>query len=187
MPSKFGVISKAHIQKPLIKDEGNTLDLYVLTYDINKNLTTASTTLKQNLKTYLNQYKMVGDSINIRDGFIINISCNFEIITLPNFNNKEVLNSCILVLQNYFIIDKWQINQPIIIRDITVLLDNINGVQTVKQVKIKNKTGTTLNYSKYAYDIESATQNDVVYPSLDPSIFEIKFLNQDIKGKVVSI
>ena len=65
-------------------------------------------------------------------------------------------------------------------------MDKINGVQTVKDIKIVNKAGTNSGYSQYAYDIPGATQNGTIYPSLDPSIFEIKYLNEDIKGKVVT-
>ena len=187
MPSRYGIVSKAFTQKPNIGDYLSSLDVYVLSYDINKNLNLASSTLKNNLKTYLNQYRMIGDTISIKDAYIINIDCSFEIITLPNVNNNEILLNCITSLQDYFNIDKWQINQPIILRDIQILLDSINGVQTVKKVKISNKAGTSSGYSKYAYDIEGATQNNVIYPSLDPSIFELKYLNQDIKGKIVTI
>jgi hypothetical protein len=187
MPSKFGVVSKAYVQKPHIEDHLSSLDIYTLSYDLAKKLTLASTTLKENLKTYLNEYRMIGDTISIKDAFIINIECNFEIITLPNYNNNEILNLCIRKVQEYFNIDTWQINQPIILKDIQILIDNIQGVQTVKKVEILNKAGTTSGYSKYAYDIKGATQNGVIYPSLDPSIFEVKFLNQDIKGKVVII
>ena len=187
MPPKYGVISKAYTQKPNVEDYLSSLDLYVLSLDSSSKLKTSSTTLKNNLKTYLNQYRMIGDTISIKDAFIINIACNFEIITLPNYNNNEVILACITEVQNYFNIDKWQINQPIILRDIQILLDNIEGVQTVKKVEITNKAGTTSGYSKYAYDIKGATQNGIIYPSLDPSIFELKYLNQDIKGKVVTI
>ena len=187
MPSKYGVISKAFTQKPKADDANTTLDLYVLTYNNNKKLTTASTTLKKNLKTYINQYRMIGDSINIKNGFIINIGCEFDILTLPNYNNNEVLSECILVLQDYFNINNWQINQPIILRDISTLLDNVVGVQTVKRVEITNLAGTNLGYSQYAYDIKGATQNGVVYPSLDPSVFEVKYPSEDIKGRVVTL
>jgi len=90
-------------------------------------------------------------------------------------------------MQNYFITDKWQINQPIILRSLTIILDAIDGVQTVADIKIINKAGTSSGYSEYAYSILSATQGGVVYPSLDPSIFEVKYPNEDIKGRVVSL
>jgi len=187
MPPKYGVVAKAYTEKPKIDDVNTTLNLYVLTYNVDGNLTLAANTLKNNLKTYINQYRMIGDTISIKDAFVINIACDFEIITLPNFNNSEVLFRCITALQNYFDINKWQINQPIILRDINVILDNIEGVQTVNKVTITNKTGTISGYSQYAYDIEGATQKGIIYPSLDPSIFELKYPNTDIKGKVVTI
>jgi hypothetical protein len=130
---------------------------------------------------------MVNDSINIKDGFIINIGVNFEIILLPNYNNNQVLTACILALQDYFKVSNWQINQPIILRNVYIILDRIEGVQTVKTVDIVNKVGVNLGYSPYAYDITGATANNVIYPSLDPSIFEVKYLNTDIQGKVVPL
>ena len=130
---------------------------------------------------------MIGDSIEIRDAYIINIAIDFEIIVLPNFNNNSVLTKCISTIQNYFSIDSWQLNQPILIKDLFVSLDLISGVQTVKDIKIYNKAGTTTGYSQYAYDIDAATQNQVIYPSLDPSIFEIRYPNEDIKGRVVPL
>ena len=187
MPSKFGTISKALTQKPDATSANTTLDIFVLSQDINSNLSTASNTLKQNLKTYLNQYRMIGDTISIKDAFIINIGIDFEIITLPNYNNNQVLKKCISALQAYFNLDRWQINQPIIINPLFVLLDEIEGVQTVKKINFKNLAGVGQGYSIYAYDIEGATQNGTIFPSLDPSIFEVKYPNIDIKGQVVSI
>ena len=187
MPSKFGVISKAHVQKPKADENLSSLDLYILSQDQNGKLKTSSSSLKKNLKTYINQYRMIGDTLAIKDAFVINIDCNFEIITLPNYNNNEVLVNCINALKSYFNINNWQINQPIITRDLYTTLDAIEGVQTVKKVIIDNKRGTTSGYSQYAYDVDGATQNGVIYPSLDPSIFEVKFPNQDIKGKVVTL
>ena len=187
MPSKFGVVSKAYVQKPKADENLTSLDLYVLSQNQNGNLKISSSSLKKNLKTYLNQYRMVGDTLAIKDAFVINVACDFEIITLPNYNNNEILINCINVLQSYFNINKWQINQPIILRDLFTILDAVKGIQTVKKIIISNKRGTTSGYSQYAYDIEGATQNGVIYPSLDPSIFELKFPNQDIKGKVVTL
>ena len=187
MSPKYGVVAKAYVEKPKAEDANTTLDLYVLSYNSNSNLTTASNTLKNNLKTYINQYRMIGDTLSIKDAFVINIACDFEIITLPNYNSNEVIFRCISALQNYFSINNWQINQPIILRDISVLIDNIEGVQTVNKVNITNKAGTTSGYSQYAYDIAGATQKNIIYPSLDPSIFELKYPNTDIKGRVVTI
>ena len=191
MPSEYGAVSKAYIEQPKLTDNQvstiETLSLYVLSLNSSGQLDYANTTLKNNLRTYLSQYRMIGDNIEIRDAYIINIGVNFEIIVLPEYNNNEVLLSCISSLQSYFLLDKWQLNQPIMMRDLYILLDKIKGVQTVKNVSIVNKAGTSTGYSQYAYDIEGATQNQIIYPSLDPSIFELKYPNQDIKGKVVPL
>jgi len=191
MPSEYGAISKAFIEQPKLTDNQvstiETLNLYCLTQNSQGHFSQPSNAVKQNLRTYLSQNRIIGDNIEIRDAFIINIAINFEIIVLPEYNNNEVLLRCINLLIDYFSRDKWQLNQPILLRDIYINLDRIRGVQTVKNVKITNKAGTTIGYSQYSYDIEGATQNQVIYPSLDPSIFEVKFPQTDIKGKVVPL
>jgi hypothetical protein len=191
MPSEFGGISKAHIEQPKLTDNQvstiETLNLYVLAQNSSGQLDYAGDALKNNLRTYLSQYRMIGDNIEIRDAFIINIGVNFEIVVYPEYNNSEVLLSCITALQNYFNINNWQLNQPIMLRDLYIMIDKVAGVQMVKNLSISNKAGTISGYSQYAYDIAGATQNQVIYPSLDPSIFEVRYPNQDIKGKVVPL
>ncbi len=191
MPSEYGSLTKAYIEQPKLTDEQvstiETLNLYCLSQNAAGQLDYASDLLKKNLRTYLSQYRVIGDNIEIRDAYIINIGINFEIIVLPEYNNNEVLLACVTALQNYFNINNWQINQPIMLRDLYILLDRVKGVQTVKNINISNKAGTSSGYSAYAYDITGATQNQVIYPSLDPSIFEVRYPNLDIKGKVVPL
>ena len=192
MPSNLGVIAMAYAEPCKVNEyETGTLpsilDLYVLSYDIQSSLKTASPTLKRNLKTYLSEYRMINDAINIKDAFIINIGINFDIVVRPNYNNNETLTKCIEALANYFDIKNWQINQPIIIPELNILLDKIEGVQTVKNLKIGNLAGANNGYSEYAYDVVGATINDVVYPSIDPMVFELKYPNIDIKGRVVQL
>jgi hypothetical protein len=191
MPSDFGSITKAYIEQPKLTDNQvstiETLNLFVLSQNSSGQLDYAGGILKNNLRTYLSQYRIIGDTIEIKDAFIINIGVNFEIIVLPEYNNNDVLISCITALKNYFNISNWQLNQPIILKDLTAILYRIKGVQTVKNISVTNKAGTSSGYSQYAYDIEGATQNQVIYPSLDPSIFEVKYPDLDIKGKVVPL
>jgi hypothetical protein len=192
MPADYGTVAKVFAQPTLRSDISAgetpaTLDLYILSYDSDKKVRTASSAIKNNLRTYLTQYRMLNDSVRIKDAFIINIGVNFDIITLPNFNNNQVILECINALQGYFNIDNWQINQPIILREIYALLDQIKGVQTVKNVEIVNKVGAADGYSVNAYDIKGGLVNNIIYPSLDPSIFEVKFLDTDIQGRVVSL
>ena len=188
MPAKYGVISKAYTAKPEARTNSSaTLCVYILSSNINGNLTTASTALKNNLKTYLNQYRMIGDSIDIKNAYIINIAVDYEIITLPDYNSNEVITRVNSNVQEFFDINRWQINQPIILSELNNVINLVPGVQTCKKVIISNKAGTTSGYSRYAYDIEGATQDGTIYPSMDYSIFEVKFPDNDIKGRTVNI
>ena len=186
LPSEYGQVAKAYIENSKVSTENNSvLDLYILGFDLNKKLTSPTDALKTNLRTYLSQYKMIGDSIRIKEAFPINIGIDFEIIALPNFNSNEVLRNCITTLQSYFNIDEWQVNEPIILRDVYAQLDNVQGVQTVKNIEFTNKTGGS--YSNYKYDVVGAMINNVIYPSIDPMVFEVKYPNSDITGKVVNL
>jgi hypothetical protein len=190
LPSQYGSIAKVYAEPEKLENllPGESLsatNLYVLAYDDSKKLKYASTTLKQNLKTYLSQYRMVNDSIKIKDGYIINISVDFDIVILPNSNSNDVLFRCITVLKDYFNIDNWQMNEPILLKDVSVALDRIDGVQTVKDVRITNLVGGG-RYSSWAYDIPGATTGNVVYPSVDPMVFEVKYPDSDIRGRAVS-
>jgi len=192
MPPKFGKVAKGYI----IQDDQisvdtsrrisnpNALNLHILGYDINKNLTTLNIAAKENLATYLEQYRMLTDAINIKDAYIVNLGLDFEITTFRNYNNDEVITNCIQKLGEYFNIDRWEVNQPIIISEVSNTISQVNGVQTLESIKFNNKFGEVLGYSKYKYDLDQATINGVIYPSMDPTIFEIKFINNDIKGRV---
>ena len=192
LPSIYGSIAKAYAETERLSDvqvgqSPASVALYITTYNRDKNLVKASDAIKRNLQTYLSEYRVINDTVVIKDAYIINIGINFEIITLPNYNSNQVLLQCINALKTFFNIDNWQINEPILLRDIYVTLDEIEGVQTVKNVEIINKTGVGLGYSEYAYDTLGATINNVVYPSIDPMIFEVKYPDSDIQGRVVSL
>lgn len=143
LPSKFGVIYKTYItqESDILNNNttsfsdynDNTLCLHILSKNNNGLLTLADPALKQNLKTYLAEYRMVTDAVAIKDAFIINLGINFDVIMLPNFNNRIVLNTCINALKTYFDTDKWQINQPILINNVKNVLDT---VEEYKQLKI---------------------------------------------------
>ena len=196
MPSKYGSVAKAYIvPDDQISQQGYqdttianplAMNMYILGFNDLKQLTPLNQAIKENLKTYLNYYRMLTDAINIKDAFIINIGVNFEISVLPNYNSNEVLLKCIDALRSFFSVDKWQINQPIIKSDINTTLANVKGVQSVVGVSLTNLYDSDFGYSGNVYDLTTATRNGVIYPSLDPSIFEVKFLNRDIKGRVVN-
>ena len=174
-------------KKSNIKEKNNpfAVNLYVLGYDSNKKLTSLNRAIKENLKTYLNEFRMLTDGVNLLDGFIINVGLDFEIRVYRDYNKREVLTNCITALKEYFEIDKWTFNMPINISEVEMLIGNIEGVQSVVKTEFKNLCGGTSGYSPNSYDITGATKNKQIYPSLDPSIFEFKFPDRDIRGRVV--
>jgi hypothetical protein len=190
-------LSKQDIQKELVKyltqkktsiGEVNNpfaINMYVLGYDNNKKLTNLNQAVKENLKTYLGEYRMLTDGVNIINGFIVNIGVDFEIITHSNYNKREVLTNCLSEIQRYFEIDNWTFNKPINISEIELILANVEGVMSVPSVKISNLCGGDGNYSTNRYNIEDATKGKIVYPSLDPCVFEVKYPNKDIKGRAL--
>lgn len=198
MNPKFGKVAKAFVtkddntfnkytvNKPELNDY-TAISLYILGLDSNGNLSQPSAALMQNVKTYLSEYRMMTDSINIKSAYIVNIGCNFDVTVRPNYTGQDVISRCLIALRDYFNVDNWQINQPIQLSDIYTLIDQVQGVQTVKNVQIVNKYGISSGYSDYSYDISAATLNNVVYPSLDPCVFEVKYPNTDIQGRVTTM
>jgi hypothetical protein len=128
---------------------------------------------------------MMTDGINIIDGYVINIGVEFDIVVYRGFNKKDVLKQCIDSIKEFFNIDFWGFSQPINISRLELEIAKVDGVQSVSNVKIINKTINDGNYSAVEYDITSATKNKIVFPSLDPSVFELKYPDVDIRGSVI--
>ena len=217
LPQKYGNIAKAFVvQDEQLEQEGQlevingvateipnitkipnplALNLYVLGYTGDKKLTALNEAVKQNLKMYLSQYRVLTDAINIKDAYVINIGVKFNIITKRGFNKNDVLFKAIQVVKSFFTTEKWQINQPIVLSDLAYQLSLVDGVVSVvppetnnpnkNLIVIENKHKTANGYSGNVYDLDSASKDGVIYPSLDPSIFELKNPDSDIEGKVV--
>ena len=198
MPKKYGSVAKAFIIGDEQQDTSDTtyprdtisnplaLNLYTLAYDVNKNFVSLNEALKQNLRTYLSNFRMLTDAINIKTAHIINIGIDFDIIPRPRYNSNEVILRCIERLKVLLSNDNMQINMPLNRSNLMTELDKIEGVQSVARFDITNLYDLTQGYAGNVYDIEGATRNGIIYPSLDPSIFEIKYPDGDIKGRVVS-
>lgn len=165
------------------KNNPFAINLYVLGYDSNKNISTLNQAVKENLKTYISEFRMLTDGVNLIDGYVINIGVDFEIRAYGGYNKREVLVKVQQELANYFDIDNWTFNMAINVSEVELLIAGVEGVQSVPKCEITNKC--LGNYSEHSYNISDATKGKMVYPSLDPSVFEVKFPNKDIKGRVV--
>jgi len=171
------------------------LNMYTLGYTGTKKLTPLTLAVKQNLKTYLSQYRLMTDAVNIKNAWIINIGVRFNYICRAGFNKEEVTLRCINKVRDFFNIDRWQINQPIIIQELAYELSIVDGVGAIVPPELDNPKKTpVLIYNKYRsrdgysgniYDIDYATKDGIVYPSLDPSIFELKYPDLDVEGKAI--
>jgi hypothetical protein len=195
MPAHFGNIAKVYVEQasalssspgndPLIDNNPLALSMYVLSYNNKKKLSNVTTELKNNLKEYLEPFRMVTDAIIIKDAYYINLGLSFDITINPGLSSNVILTDCINALTDYFHIDKWQINQPIILSNINSILLQIKGVQSVLNVKFTNLSGG--DYSPFSYDVPGAFRSDILYPSLDPAIFEIRYPDLDIQGRVIT-
>lgn len=195
MPAAYGSVAKAYItpdqQENLSTDvigdrvaNPLAMNMYILGYDADKRFTKVNTTVKENLKNYLGQYRMLTDSVNIRDAFIINIGVNISVIAYPSYNGYEVIANVISKLKEHFNPDRWQINEPILYSDIYSKIMEVKGVQTIAGIEIVNLSNEALGYSNVVYNIQSAIKHGIVYPSYDASIFEVRYLDNDIKVKL---
>ena len=196
MPSQYGSVAKVYVtqdEKLNVLNNVNRLanhsaiNLYTLSYNSDKRLVNTNPATKENIKNYLAPYRLLTDSVTLKNAFIINIGLDFEIITLPGFNSNDVLLKAIDAIKLFLHIDSMQINQPIIFADAYTELASIMGIQSIVKLEMYNLNNVQEGYSRNIYDIKQATRNGVLYPSLDPSIFEVRFPNSDIKGRVASI
>lgn len=162
----------------------SAINLYILGYNQNKKLVRLNADVKKNLRTYLDNYRMLTDEVRIMDAFVVNIGVDFKIVVYNNYNMNEVLARAIDAIKSFFDIGKWDINQPIIENDLWMEIAQVDGVQSVSDVTIFNryayKDGS--DYENYLYDIGSAWENGIIYPSLDPCIFELRYPERDIIG-----
>jgi len=213
MPSKYGSIAKSYavtdtqLDPSNIQAQNNSLvtsslspaatnikyikpnnpfaiNLYLLCYDSKSRLIGTNEAIRQNLTNYLNQYRILTDSVNLIDGYIINIGIDFTVVVYKNYNKREVLANCILLVQKFFDINNTQFSEPINLSRLQLEIAKIDGVQSVTSLKVKNLTAKDGDYSPYEYDIDKATMNNVIYPSVDPSVFEVRFPSKDIVGRV---
>lgn len=200
LPSKFGSIAKAYVSTEMELDTASpavagaststidrnnpfAINLYVLSQDSNGRLIKTNPALQANLRNYLNQYRLLTDAVNIIDGYIINVGLEFSIVVYKNYNKRDVLSNCLSVANTYLSIDNMQFSQPINLSRLQLELAKVDGVQSVTSLTLTNLTSRDGDYSPNQYDIARATVNQVVYPSIDPCVFEVRYPTKDIVGR----
>jgi phage-related baseplate assembly protein len=179
MPANFGSVKRASV----INDPSATnrrLSVYVISEDGSSNLLTANSTLKENIKQWLNKNKMLNDSIDIYDAKIMNIGFDYEIVVHPSKDKVQVLNS-VQARLNREMSEKMYIGEPFYLTNIFNIINKVDGVVDTTKVTPILKTGT--GYSSAPVGIDDIKSEDGTYLKAPRNvIFEIKNFNTDVRG-----
>jgi len=184
IPNNFGRVFRAAV----VDNPNNPLAarLFIISRNNQKQLTISPDTLKNNLSIYLNQYRLISESIDILDAPIINIGIKYSIAVEKGYNTQAVINDINSNLKDYFKIENFQINQPIIIADVSNLILNTQGALSLIELKFTGISGNVdgKSYSSYTYVPSENLSKGIYYPP-PGGIFEIKYQNSDIVGRVI--
>ena len=182
MPAKFGKIKRINIVRDKDSAKRN-LNIYVLSENASGNMIVPNSVLKENLKEWLNKYRMINDTLDILDGQIINIGINFEVLPELSVNRYEVLQDCVEKIKNEYLNVKFNIGEAIYVSEIYKLLNDVPGVVDTTNVEIINKTST--GYSDFEYNILENMSDDgrfLVIP--EDSVAEVLYPDIDVSGVV---
>ena len=181
LPTKFGRIFRA-ASRPN-PDNPLASQLFICSKDSNGFLTVSSDTLKKNIRTYLNEFRLISDAIDVLDARVINFRVKFTIFVNPNSNKSSTLQSVITRLNDTLNISKFQIDQPILLSDLQNVIINTPGVLTLVDLSVENLNGTIQNrtYSNVSINIKQYTRRGVIFGP-PGSIFELRYPQQDMIG-----
>ena len=182
MPSQFGSVFRSFVRK----DPNNSMgvELFIITRNSSQQLTLSSGVIRNNIETYIKNFKSFSDTIKISNGRIVNIGVNFTIVPKQDVNAQEALMECILVLQRLFDTTRTNFNDSIIIPDIQARLQSLKKIRSVPELKIVNKIATagTRTYSGVEFDINANTSSGILKLPMD-AVWELKYPNFDIIGR----
>jgi len=181
MPGKFGSVKRVSVQRDPDSLKRN-LNMYVISQDRYNKLIQTNSTIKTNVKTWINHYRMINDTVDILDPYIVNLGIEFVVKAQIGVDKFEVLNSCVNSLRALYK-DPFFIGESIRITEIYRQLNQVRGVLDVVKVKLTNKTGA--NYADTVLDINKNLSPDGTYLAVPKNVIvEIKFPQTDIRGKV---
>ena len=181
MPVKFGSIKRVSVQKDPDSQKRN-LNLYVISEDTTGKLVLSNSVIKNNLKTWINQYRMINDTVDILDPFILNFGMEFSVRAQESAEKFTVLDNCIQALKKSFE-RTYFIGESLYISDIYNVLKEVPGVLDVLNARINMKTGG--EYSSSSIDVNSNLSGDgsqLIVPN--NAILELKFTEVDIVGRI---
>ena len=184
MPSKFGRVFRASVSDNPRNPQA--AQLHIISRDSDDKLTISSDTLKQNLSKYLNDFRIVSDSIDVLDAIVVNIGVDFSITVEKSYRQDVVISSVNGKIKELLKIQHQQINKPIIISEIENVILNTPGVVSLLSLNIVGKSGIISGnaYNNYKFNVLQHVDRGMLFPPLG-GIFEIKYPREDITGRVV--
>ena len=184
MPTEYGNIAKSYVQK---NPNNNTIQLYVLSYNNKKHLEETNYQVKVNIGQFLEKYRMLGDVIEIKNAYIINVGCQFSIVGDSSYSKRQLLYKAIEKIKEIMNIDNFEIGTPIDVNYIISQILKIKGIVNVVELKFINKVGADEGYSMVQYDMNTAYDSNTkkYFTSFTPSIFQLKYPDKDIIGSIL--
>lgn len=182
LPAQFGALKRVNVYQDSDSFKRN-LNLFVVAEDSNGNLTSAPQGLKDNLKTWLNEHKMINDTIDIIDARIVNFAVDFKVVAEPEENKLQVLQRCINRIDRETA-QKYDIGEPIRVSNFYNVLNEVDGVEDVVDVRIILKTGSNYETTRFNFDMNTTPDGRLV-KGYENIIFELRFPEDDITGSIL--
>ena len=181
MPPEFGAVKRINIVQDPDSFKRN-LNLYIVSENTDGTLVGANSSIKSNLKTWINRNRMVNDTIDILDAIIVNIGINFVVFGDEQVNRYLILERCVNALQLKFF-QKFDIGEAFSISEVYKTLNAVDGVVDTLSVEIEQRIGS--NYSGASFDLDARTTPDGRWIDVPRNvIMEVKYTDNDIKGSV---
>tara|TARA_R100000008_G_scaffold34686_1_gene19688 strand:- start:9799 stop:11595 length:1797 start_codon:yes stop_codon:yes gene_type:complete len=182
MPGKFGAVHRAQIVKDFDEFRRN-LNLYVISTNTSGKLTPSNTTLKNNIKNWISQYKMINDTVDILDAQIVNFGIKYQVSLEANASRYTVINRANQRLAKYYMKNQFDIGQSIILADVFRELLKVKGILDVQSVQIVPKQGGRYSESNFDFQTNMSADGRMINAATT-TIFELKFPNTDIEGTI---
>lgn len=181
LPNEFGRVYRAGISD----NPANPMApiLYIVSRDSGGNLTISPDSLKQNISTYLNEFRLVGDAIDILDAQVINFGVKYSIYVSEIANKSQVIANVNQRISSALDRKFFNIDQPIVIDDITNVIINSDYVVSIIDLQVFPRFGTIEDrtYSSVVFDFKQSSMKGLVRGNRG-SIFELKYPSFDVIG-----
>jgi hypothetical protein len=188
MPSTYGAPAKVNVM-----EENNKIRIKLLSYDEKGNLTdTVSNTLKNNILTYLSEYRMVNDYLDIVSGEVIDLGLEVDLVVDKNESQSDIIKSSIEGIIEFFRIEKRKMGDPLMVGQLSKTIGSVPGVENVVDIRVFNKIGNEYSSAQVSQSYKDTLtkeilQSDSVVFMKNNQIFQIRFPNKDIKIRVKTL